>query len=508
MPGNPSNPKLKFEMNLGTSPRPQPRRRDESSPLGILILGNFAGHSSGTRQHPVAQRRAMAVDSDNFEAVLAGIAPTLRVQISSGPNQPTQEVDLQFASIEDFHPDAVVGRVPRLRFLSEQRRRLLDPKTAEAAAQELAASLSAPATDAPPAPSETASAPASKPESTEDTLARLLGGAPRPASTAAAKPQGFEGFIKQLVSSSAVPTATSQQKAVLSLAELELTTGLRAVLHDAAFQSLEAAWRGVDRLVRLFGGEEDVKLYVADIDQDELPSGVQEGAGLAQFIRRATDEHELAVCLGLYTFGPDLRQLGSLERLLESTAAAGLLLLSAASPALLGCDSIESQPAPEDWRTKLPADVAEAWQALRAHAEANSLGLALPQFLLRQPYGRQGDVIESFPFEELPASGAHGCYLWGNPALACGQLIAEAFLVESWQMQLTGYGEVGDIPVHRFTSDEGKQVKPCAEAWLSERAGEAMLEQGFIPILSVKGRDSVLVPRLQSVTGAVLGLPD
>ena len=132
--------------------------------------------------------------------------------------------------------------------------------------------------------------------------------------------------------------------------------------------------------------------------------------------------------------------------------------------------------------------------------------LALPGFLLRQPYGRQGEPIESFPFEELPGSGAHAAYLWGNPAVACGQLVAEAFLADGWEMQLSGYGELGDLPVHRFTSDEGKQVKPCAEAWLSERAGEAIIERGLIPLLSVKGRDAVLVPKLQSIAGECLAI--
>jgi type VI secretion system ImpC/EvpB family protein len=342
-------------------------------------------------------------------------------------------------------------------------------------------------------------------ESADETLARLMGGVPRSTAAQPSAKAGIDDFIKRLAASSAVPTATPQQNALLSMAELELTNGLREVLHDPAFQSLEAAWRGVDRLVRLFGGEENVKLYIADISQEELPSDPN-SSGLAEFFRRQTDEHELALCIALYTFGSDGRQISALGCLLQSTAASGLLLLSAASPLLVGCERIESRPAPEDWRTPLPADVAKAWQALRTRPEADKLGLALPGFLLRQPYGRQGEPIESFPFEELPGSGAHAAYLWGNPAVACGQLVAEAFLADGWEMQLSGYGELGDLPVHRFTSDEGKQVKPCAEAWLSERAGEAIIERGLIPLLSVKGRDAVLVPKLQSIAGECLAI--
>jgi type VI secretion system protein ImpC len=500
MAGDGSPPKIKFDINLAASPRreSQPRVRDASSPLGIVIMGNFVGN--GNRAAAIGQRRAWGVDSDNFETVVARMAPSVHLPADSGASsQSGEEITLKFASIGDFHPDSLLAQVPRLQLLAEQRGRLHDPRTAAAAAEELAGMFSAPPTTSEPA--ESTPSPSAQAESANETLARLMGGAPRPTAAQPSAKAGIDDFIKRLAASSTVPTATPQQNALLSMVELELTNGLREVLHDPAFQSLEAAWRGVDRLVRLFGGEENVKLYVADISQEELPSG-----GLAEFFRRQTDEHELALCLGLYTFGPDTGQLNALECLLQSTAASGLLLLSAASPLLVGCERIESRPAPEDWRTPLPANVAKAWQALRNRPEADQLGLALPGFLLRQPYGRQGEPIESFPFEELPGSGAHAAYLWGNPAVACGQLVAEAFLADGWETQLSGYGEVGDLPVHGFTSDEGKQVKPCAEAWLSERAGEAIIEHGLIPLLSVKGRDAVLVPKLQSIAGECLAI--
>jgi type VI secretion system ImpB/VipA family protein len=503
MPGesSPSASKINFEVNLAHAPRTQrqSRVRDASSPFGMLLVGNFSGNSNRAGLPAIAQRGAWAVDSDNFETVVGRLAPGARLETNPG-----HDVSLQFASVEDFHPDSLLAHLPRLQVLVQQRRRLREPKTAAAAAEALGGLLATPPPATAPARSENAPAPPPQAESADETLARLLGGAPRPAAAQpSGKPRGLDTFIKGLVSSSAVPAATPQQTALLSLVDLELTNGLRAVLHHPVFQELEAAWRGVDRLVRLFGGEENIKLYIADIAQEELASGV----GLSEFFRRQTDEHELALCLALYNFGADAQQIDALGTLLEAAAASGLLLLSAASPSLIGCESIETQTAPEDWRTPLPADAAKAWQTLRARPEADRLGLAMPRFLLRQPYGRQGEPLESFPFEELLASSTHAAYLWGNPTIACGQLIAEAFLADGWEMQLSGYGEVGDIPVHRFTSDEGTKVKPCAEAWLSERAGEAISEKGFIPLLSVKGRDAVLVPRLQSVTQEGLALP-
>src|SRR5205085_7960282 len=114
-------------------------------------------------------------------------------------------------------------------------------------------------------------------------------------------------------------------------------------------------------------------------------------------------------------------------------------LLAAASPDLAGCDAFEAHPDPDDWKQPLSAEVADAWKALRALPESSYLGLALPRFLLRQPYGKESDPIDSFPFEELPGGLDHASYLWGNPSIICGYVLAAAFQSEGWDMRASGY---------------------------------------------------------------------
>src|SRR5262245_42180535 len=113
MPGDasPSASNIKFEMSLGPSPRTrsQPRARDASTPLGILILGNFNGNANRTGQPPISQRRAWAVDSDNFETIMARITPALSLQKSpDSSSESNQQISLPFTSTEDFHPDSVL----------------------------------------------------------------------------------------------------------------------------------------------------------------------------------------------------------------------------------------------------------------------------------------------------------------------------------------------------------------------------------------------------------------
>jgi type VI secretion system protein ImpC len=67
-------------------------------------------------------------------------------------------------------------------------------------------------------------------------------------------------------------------------------------------------------------------------------------------------------------------------------------------------------------------------------------------------------------------------------------------------MELGGAGgEIGGLPVHSFKADGEKQAKPCAEAWLSEKAADVILSHGLMPVLSVRGRDSVILVSLRSI---------
>lgn len=488
--------KIQFDVALGPAATKPPR--DPEAPFGLAVIGDFSGRSNRHTAEPIAQRRPCRIDCDNFEEVLRKLAPRLRLPL---PRTPGETAEFGFQRVDDFHPDQLVQQVAPLAALLEQRKRLLHPATASAAAIELQALLETQPTPTPP------QAPAPAPaESNTDTLARLLGGAPpRPASTAAAQSgAGLERMIQKIVAPSVVASVSPQQTALLSIIELELAAQLRSILHHQHFQALEAAWRGLDRLVRNFGAEENLELFLIDVSKEELAADLRaqealDSSGLGQLIRRRADDQPWAVWLGLYAFGDDLADIELLGRLAKLSAQARLPFLSGASPHLVGCDSFDLHPDPDDWKQPMPADVRAAWQALRELPEAYYVGLALPRFLLRQPYGKDSDPIESFPFEELPGDLPHEAYLWGNPAILCGHLLAAAFQAEGWAMQTSGHGEVGDLPVHKFRQEGETRVKPCAEAWLSDRAAEAILKQGLMPVSSVKGRDVVRLAGLQSL---------
>src|SRR5205823_3676275 len=155
-------------------------------------------------------------------------------------------------------------------------------------------------------------------------------------------------------------------------------------------------------------------------------------------------------------------------------------------------------PDPDDWKV-LDSDAQEAWAAVRNLGEASYLGLVTPRFLLRLPYGKNTDPVEDFDFEEVAGPSSHESYLWGNPAIACTYLLAEAFSRKGWSMRPGTIEDIDGLPLHVYEDDGDKVAKPCAEAALGSRASARIDQAGVMPLLSVQGRDAVKLDRFRSL---------
>ncbi len=480
--------KIQFDVALGPAAVRAPR--DPEAPFLLAVLGDFTGRANRGVVESMAGRRPISVDCDNAEQVMARLGARLRLP---SPREPGATMELRFGSMDDFHPDQLLKQAGPLAALVQVLRRLKNPATASAALLEGQRLLAGDLTPAAPVVSA---------ESAEDTLARLIGGTPpTPPSSPTTASSGIDlgAFLKQIAAPMVVPKVTAEQSAATAAVEAELATQLRAILHHPEFQNLEAVWRGLDRLVREYGAEANLKLHLLDVTKEELTADLKaqenlEQAGLFPTLR----DQPWAVWIGDYTFGDCAEEMEVLGRMANISARLGTAFVAGASPHLVGCDSLALHPDPDDWIHPMSAEGREAWAALRGLPEASHVGLALPRVMLRQPYGKGSDPIEAFAFEELAGDPRHESYLWGNAAFVCGGLLADAFRAEGWELRAGGPGEIDDLPVHRFTQDGETRVQPCAEVWFSERAGDRILSQGLMPLLSIKGRGAVRLANMQS----------
>jgi len=481
-----------FDLNVDPDRKSQGTKRNPKERINLVVMGDFSGHTSRGVIELLPPRKLLNVDVDNFARLFAKLGAKLKL---TGTEVPDDAIELEFASPDDFHPDQLLTRVPLLAKLVEARRLLLNPSTAEQGKTALQACLGAII-----APAESlASTRQPESESDDETMARLLGGGP-PIKKSSPPTSQLDQFIRQVIAPHISAAPNAWQSGAVAAAEMELTNRLNAILHHADFQALEAAWRGVDLLVRRIESSEEIGLLVLDASFAELQENLAaqdevEQSALFSLLR----DGEPKLIVGNYNFGhtaDGLRTLGKLAKI-----AAGLCapFIATAAPQLVGCDSFAAHPDPDNWKEKLPADVSEVWDSLRRSPHATYVGLAAPRFILRQPYGKGGDPIETFAFEELPAQPAHEAFLWGHPSLLCASTAIDALQSgDTGLMNFTG-GEIGDLPIHRFTEDGEMAVQPYAEAWLTDRATDRFVKHGVIPIIGAKNENVIRLNHLCSI---------
>lgn len=479
-------------------------RPSPETPFRIAILGDFSGRANRgiSEAKTIDKRRAALVDRDNFDEVLSRSAAEIQLAIGDG------SLHLRFSELEDFHPDRIFEHLEAFGKLRDLRARLQDPSTFREAADELG--LRPPSSVSEPRRPDTL--PEVAPNAARLASGSLLDEMIEQTESRAAedryrrKPDEVREFAQRVAAKHLVSTPDARQPEILSVMDRGIGALMSAVLHNRDFQALEAIWRATFFLVRQLETGSQLKLYLIDVSKEELAADLQAATDL-----RDTGTYRLlveqsvgtqgsepwAIIVGNYSFGPGKEDAEVLSRLAGIAHRAGAPFLAEAGARLLGCSSLASTPHPREW--KMPQELAGGWAELRRRPEADFVGLALPRFLLRLPYGKKTLPLESFAFEEFPEAPGHEDYLWGNPAFAVALLLAQSFSEAGWEMRPGTVTQIDKLPLHVYGKPGESASKPCAEILLTEDAAERLLEEGLIPLVSFKDRDLVRVMRFQSI---------
>jgi type VI secretion system protein ImpB len=95
-------------------------------PLVVGLLADLSGQPL-VAPPKLKARRLVEIDRDNFNEVMAKIAPRLDLSVPDTYKQEGNlKIELNFTDFEHFHPEAIVKQVPRLAKLLETRQQLRD----------------------------------------------------------------------------------------------------------------------------------------------------------------------------------------------------------------------------------------------------------------------------------------------------------------------------------------------------------------------------------------------
>lgn len=293
-------------------------------------------------------------------------------------------------------------------------------------------------------------------------------------------------------------------QAVIAQIDQKMTEQINHILHHPEFQRLEGAWRGLHHLVSNTETDELLRIRVMPATKKELARNLKRYKGVAwdqsPLFKKVYEQEygqfggEPFGCLvGDYHFDhspPDVEMLGELARI---GAAAHSPFIAGAAPSVMQMESWQELANPRDLTKIFSNTEYAAWQSLRESDDARYLGLAMPRFLARLPYGARTNPVDEFDFEEDTDGASHDRYTWANSAYAMAVNINRSFKHFGWCTAIRGVesgGAVENLPCHTFpTDDGGVDIKCPTEIAISDRREAELAKNGFMPLVHRKNSD-------------------
>jgi len=304
----------------------------------------------------------------------------------------------------------------------------------------------------------------------------------------------------QLISNDAMKSV----EAIIAELDLKLSEQINLILHHADFQALEGTWRGLHYLVNNTETDEMLKIRFMDIKKESLGKTLKKFKGTAwdqSPIFKQVYEQEygqfggepFGCLMGDYYFDhspADVELLGEISKI---SAAAHVPFIAGASPSSMQMESWQELSNPRDLTKIFTTPEYASWRSLRESEDARYLGLAMPRFLARLPYGAKTVPVDEFDFEEVTGAADHSKYNWSNAAYAMAVNINRSFKYYNWCSRIRGIesgGSVEGLPTHTFPTDDGGVDMKCpTEIAISDRREAELAKNGFMPLLHRKNSD-------------------
>ncbi|WP_028310748.1 type VI secretion system contractile sheath large subunit [Derxia gummosa] len=293
-------------------------------------------------------------------------------------------------------------------------------------------------------------------------------------------------------------------EAMIAAIDGKLSEQINLIIHHEDFQKLEGAWRGLHYLVNNTETDEQLKIRVMNIGKADLGKTLKRFKGTnwdqSPVFKKIYEEEygqfggEPYGCLvGDYYFDqspPDIELLGELAK---TCAAAHTPFITGASPTIMQMDSWQELANPRDLSKIFTTPEYTAWRSLRESEDSKYIGLTMPRFLSRLPYGARSNPVEAFDFEEDTGAADHNRYTWANASYAMAVNINRSFKEYGWCTRIRGIesgGAVQGLPAHSFPTDDGGVDMKCpTEIAISDRREGELAKNGFMPLVHRKNSD-------------------
>jgi type VI secretion system protein ImpC len=471
-------------------------------PLKLLILGDFTSRDDDAL---FEERRSFIVNEHNFNQVINDLDIELSFAVANhlagGPPH-ERHIQLRIKSLSDFSPRHLAHIDPVLKQALEFRQILLGLRNRgpehsefhhplEYSFEDRVVGDSSPVdgTGLPESPHHALTSPGLWPDIPAQA-APTGGTVDRPSRN------DFFRTLAEYISTAQSTGSTSHSRAIDRLvADLDekILSHINAILHHPEFQRLESTWRGLDYLVQNTDFKENIIIEILQVTKRELADDFEEAfeilkSGLYRHVY--TSEYgqfggkPYGAIIVAYEFGPGPADMRLLQHLAGVAAMAHAPVISAAAPEFFGSDTFLNLANLKDPKSHFESQRFARWHALREAEDSRHIGLALPRFLLRLPYGPEYGSIMGLAYEE-DVRGRHEKYLWGNAAFALAARLTDSFARYRWCPNIVGMdggGSVENLPRPSVEALGRIEHKIPTETFISEKREYELAEQGFIAL--------------------------
>lgn len=293
-------------------------------------------------------------------------------------------------------------------------------------------------------------------------------------------------------------------EAIIAEIDRKLSEQINAIIHHPSFQQLESAWRGLHHLVNNTETDEMLKIRVLPISKVELHRTLRRHKGIGWdqspiFKKLYELEYDqlggtpYGCIVGDYHFDHSPPDVELLAEIAKVSAAAHCPFIAGAAPSVMQMESWQELANPRDLTKIFENTEYTAWRSLRNAEDSRYIGLAMPRFLSRLPYGARTNPVDDFNFEEDTDGSDHSQYCWSNSAYAMAVNINRSFKYYGWCTSIRGVesgGAVENLPTHTFPSDDGGVDMKCpTEIAISDRREAELAKNGFMPLVHRKNSD-------------------
>ena len=479
---------MRFEANFGNSNKKI--RLAESGKFRLAVMGDFSGRANKGELETgdaLAKRKPLNVNFDNIDDVIARLNIAIDLPVGA-----TGSTHIKIESMEDFHPDELYRNLEIFAEIARLRKRLQDTTTFASAAKEVQEWLGDD-TLLKPVEQKTSARGATIPTNDSiDDFSKLVGESTVNRQTTSA---AIETLLKNAVAPYIEPSADPRQDAMVAAVDGALSGMMRAILHHPDFQTMESVWRSVELLTQRLETDTNLQIVLYDITAEELAADLAgteslKDTGLYKlFIEQtAMDEQQgpLTAIAACYTFEQSASHADLLKRIAQIVAESSTPFIAS-----VGLDCPEQENPPQEWN------------ALHSLPEAAYMGLTVPKFMLRIPYGKTGEPIDPFDFEELVAYEDTSKFLWGHSSILAGLSLGMTYKEQGLRgMNIHANMTIGEMPYHFYTDSDGDQIAlPCTEKLLTETQIAGIMSQNLMPIVSIKGQPQVQIGSWGSLNG-------